>query len=117
MDIWTLSGSWTTRTMRYGTRLPNPSNTTPAPAPVSRRFRKERNPMYYRENQKRHWLATSGALFALLLMGTTGAICPAMADENLVWVTGRVFDTDRRPLANAMIAVYDDKNKVVDYTK
>jgi hypothetical protein len=57
------------------------------------------------------------ALVALLLVGISGAVCPAFAAEDLVWATGRVLDTDGKPLANALIAVYDDRNKVVDYTR
>lgn len=38
--------------------------------------------------------------------------------EDLVWATGRVYAADgRKPLAGAIVAVYDDKNRVVDYAK
>lgn len=57
------------------------------------------------------------AHFVLLFVGITGAVCPALAADDLVWVTGRVLDKNGRPLTNALIAVYDDGNKVVDYTK
>jgi hypothetical protein len=70
-----------------------------------------------REAGKRRRLACRMALVALLLVGLSGAVCPAFAAEDLVWATGRVLDTDGKPLANALIAVYDDRNKVVDYTK
>src|SRR5688500_7202580 len=42
---------------------------------------------------------------------------PAVADD-LVWLTGRVVTSDSRaPLKEAVVAVYDDKGKVVDYAK
>ena len=34
-----------------------------------------------------------------------------------VWATGKVLDAAGRPVANAFVAVYDDSNKVVDYTR
>jgi hypothetical protein len=37
--------------------------------------------------------------------------------EELAWVTGKINGADGRPLRNALIAVYDDKNKVVDYAR
>ncbi len=37
--------------------------------------------------------------------------------ESLVWVTGHIVGANGKPLKNAVIAVYDDKNKVVDYAK
>lgn len=62
-------------------------------------------------------VAPGAALLALLLAGVAGAPTSARAAEDLVWATGRVLDTQGRPLANATIAIYDDKNKVVDYAK
>lgn len=52
------------------------------------------------------------ALGAILLV--LCAVQAARAEE-LAWVTGRINGADGRPLRNAVIAVYDDKNKVVDY--
>ncbi|HZO90593.1 MAG TPA: carboxypeptidase-like regulatory domain-containing protein [Chthonomonadaceae bacterium] len=52
-------------------------------------------------------------LLALLAIGGQG---PARA-EDLVWVTGHVVGADNRPLAGALVAVYDDSNKVVDYAR
>jgi len=38
--------------------------------------------------------------------------------EDMVYATGRVFAADgRTPLSGATVAVYDDKNRVVDYAK
>lgn len=42
---------------------------------------------------------------------------PAFA-EDLVWATGRVVAAkDNRPLPDALVAVYDDKGRVVDYAR
>ncbi len=41
---------------------------------------------------------------------------PGQATE-YVWATGKVLDARGRPLPNAFVAVYDDSNKVVDYTR
>ncbi len=41
----------------------------------------------------------------------------AKADD-MVWLTGRILDeSGKRPASGAMVAVYDDKNRVVDYAK
>jgi hypothetical protein len=52
-------------------------------------------------------------LGCILIMG----LAQAASAEDLVWATGRVVDPHGKPLANAVIAVYDDGNKVVDYAK
>lgn len=54
---------------------------------------------------------------SLALLGAL-ACCsmPAQATE-YVWATGKVLDSDNRPVPNAFVAVYDDSNKVVDYTR
>src|SRR5690349_18020838 len=57
--------------------------------------------------QRLAWLA--------ILIGLAAAR-PANA-SNLVWVTGRVVDEQKRPVAGALVAVYDDSNKVVDYAR
>jgi hypothetical protein len=57
---------------------------------------------------------------SLALSGLVGmlACCsiPARATE-YVWATGKVLDARGRPVPNAFVAVYDDGNKVVDYTR
>lgn len=50
----------------------------------------------------------------LLLLGLFPTI--ALADE-LVWATGKVLDASGRPRQGAIVAVYDDSNKVVDYAR
>ena len=55
------------------------------------------------------WI-TGAILAGLCLTGTARA-------DNLVWVTGHIVGANGKPLRNAVIAVYDDKNKVVDYAK
>ena len=35
--------------------------------------------------------------------------------EDPVWTTGRVIGSDGRPVVGAIVAAYDDSNKVVDY--
>jgi hypothetical protein len=52
------------------------------------------------------------ALVGLLVCGSV----PGKAGE-YVWATGKVLDAGGRPVANAFVAVYDDSNKVVDYTR
>jgi len=42
--------------------------------------------------------------------------CSACAEE-FVWATGRVTDVGGRPVPNATVAVYDAKNRVVDYVR
>src|SRR5688572_6576698 len=38
----------------------------------------------------------------------------ALSDE-LVWATGKVVGSDGKPLKGAVVVVYDDKEKIVDY--
>src|SRR5688500_6951752 len=38
----------------------------------------------------------------------------ALPDE-LVWATGKVIGSDGKPLKGAVVVVYDDKEKIVDY--
>jgi hypothetical protein len=55
---------------------------------------------------------TALAVVLIVCAGT-----PSLA-EDVVWATGKVMTSDgRRPLAGAIVAVYDDKNRVVDYAK
>lgn len=51
----------------------------------------------------------------ILLAGL--CLCSVARAEDLVWATGRIMGADGKPLRGALIAVYDDKNKVVDYAK
>ena len=51
------------------------------------------------------------ALAGLLLLPLTAHA------EDLVWATGRVLDERGRPMSGALVAVYDDSNKVVDYAR
>jgi len=37
--------------------------------------------------------------------------------EDPIWATGRVLDAEGRPVVGALVAVYDDSNKVVDYAR
>ena len=50
-------------------------------------------------------------LVALLVMA-----CAAGA-EDPVWTTGKVLGPDGRPVVGAIVAAYDDSNKVVDYAR
>jgi hypothetical protein len=53
-------------------------------------------------------------LFALPLTVVTAS--QVRADEP-VWATGQVTDSEGKPLAGAIVAVYDDSNHVVDYAR
>jgi len=57
-------------------------------------------------------------LFCCLALITLLACCsaPGQAAE-YVWATGRVLDAGGRAVPNAFVAVYDDSNRVVDYTR
>ncbi len=58
-----------------------------------------------------------GSLALTALIGLlTCCSLPGYATE-YVWATGKVLDARGRPVANAFVAVYDDNNKVVDYTR
>ncbi len=59
----------------------------------------------------RKGLALVGTLAVLACAATTGKTA------EYVWATGKVVDGNGRPLPNAFVAVYDDSNKVVDYTR
>ena len=54
--------------------------------------------------------------FAALVSLMVGGNVPCRAGE-YVWATGKVLDAAGRPVSNAFVAVYDDSNKVVDYTR
>lgn len=53
------------------------------------------------------------------LWSTLGGASPAIGagTEDLVWTTGRVIDANGKPVTNAVVAVYDDRNQVVDYAR
>lgn len=54
---------------------------------------------------------------AVLALAMLGAPAGASAEE-IVWATGRVLDAATgAPVAGATVAVYDSKNRVVDYVK
>ncbi len=56
----------------------------------------------------------------LIAVGLALSLCcgPAALGEETVWATGRVCSAQgHRPLPNALVAVYDDKGRVVDYAR
>lgn len=55
-----------------------------------------------------------GSLALLGALACCGVPCRA---TEYVWATGKVLDANDRPVPNAFVAVYDDSNKVVDYTR
>ena len=56
-------------------------------------------------------------LIAVLVATSLASLAmPASADDR-VWLTGVVLASDGRPLSNAIVAVYDDKQRVVDHAK
>ena len=57
-----------------------------------------------------------GLFAALILVGCAGLVSTASAEET-VWATGRVLDAGGKPVAGALVAIYDDQNKVADYAK
>jgi hypothetical protein len=52
-------------------------------------------------------------LIAALLLGL-GQLARA---EQFVWITGRVLNASGQPVANATVAVYDSRNRVIDYVR
>lgn len=62
-------------------------------------------------------MSTSRWWYRLFPLGLLLVSSLCRADE-IVWATGRVLDASgTRPVANVMVAVYDSKNRVVDYVK
>jgi hypothetical protein len=54
----------------------------------------------------------------LLLIGIGISLSAACFAEELAWLTGRVMSADgKHPLAGAIVAVYDSKNRVIDYAQ
>lgn len=41
----------------------------------------------------------------------------ATANDDLIWTTGRVLGAEGRPVVGAIVAAYDDQNKIVDYAR
>lgn len=67
-----------------------------------------------RRNVIQQWI---GAVALPVLVAYLAICCgPCLATE-YVWATGKVLDASGRPLSNAFVAVYDDSNKIVDYTR
>src|SRR5688500_18143127 len=63
------------------------------------------------------WFMRHHFVFILIVFWFAAIARPVAADE-LVWLTGRVVTSESRtPLKDAVVAVYDDKSKVVDYAK
>jgi len=56
------------------------------------------------------------ALLLVLVFALLSPCAPCRA-ERPVWVTGRVVDAAGEPIRGAQLAVYDDANHVVDYTR
>jgi hypothetical protein len=57
-------------------------------------------------------------LACLVVLAWVCCLPSPVCAEEMVWLTGHVFAADgKSPLAGAVVAVYDDKNCVVDYAK
>lgn len=70
-------------------------------------------PLFSVRTSRRCILFRLPGIFILLMPATM----PASADD-IVWTTGRVMDrTGKQPVQGAVVAVYDAKNRVVDYVK
>src|SRR5262245_40261372 len=65
------------------------------------------------EMGRRGWRTVGFWLTCVLVIG----LARSASAEDLVWATGQVVDPQGKPLSNALIAVYDDGNKVVDFAK
>ena len=57
-------------------------------------------------------LILSTGLMALCLTASS-----VMRAEDLVWATGKILNPSGRPMRGALVAAYDDSNKVVDYAR
>ncbi len=54
----------------------------------------------------------------LSIAATLVSFCQLAQAEDPVWATGMVVSADgKKPLAGAIVAVYDDRGKVIDYSK
>ena len=66
---------------------------------------------------RRKGFRSSATCTALLIGGALYlSVLPAHAEQP-VWATGHIVDASNRPMAGALVAVYDDNNKVVDYAR
>ena len=66
-----------------------------------------------RDNYK----SRTGSVALAMLIALTAYCSASCQATEYVWATGKVLDARGRPLPNAFVAVYDDSNKVVDYTR
>ena len=57
------------------------------------------------------------SLALVVLVGWMAASSTPSRATEYVWATGKVVDASGRPVHNAFVAVYDDSNRVVDYTR
>lgn len=78
--------------------------------------------MHHTTSCRRRWkakratrLLCASALAISAALGATSALADRSAD--LVYASGHVESSDGQPLRGAIVAVYDDQNKVVDYAK
>ena len=61
------------------------------------------------------WFKLGGALgFGLAAMTL---FAPESKADELVWATGKVLDNRGRPMSGALVAAYDDSNRVADYAR
>ena len=54
---------------------------------------------------------------SILLATLALALSPACLADDLVWTTGRVVNASGAPVRDATVAVYDSKDRVVDYVR
>lgn len=64
---------------------------------------------HQRRSTPRLWMGALALVFVLLAQ--------AVQAEDLVWATGKVTGQDGLPVPGAMVAVYDENNKVVDFAR
>ncbi len=65
------------------------------------------------------WLSRSCRIGAGMALLGAAMLCgqPVCRADQPVWATGHVVDASNRPLVGALVAVYDDNNKVIDYAR
>ena len=54
---------------------------------------------------------------SIMALGAALIAPRAVRADQPVWATGHIVDAQNRPMSDAIIAVYDDNNKVVDYAR
>ncbi len=54
---------------------------------------------------------------ALLVLAALVSSAPPARPAQLIWTSGRVIDHSGHPVPNALVAVYDDSNRVADYAR